>query len=237
MTSPFRLEAQSIDVQRGKGAKIISNNSDFSIQANTLYHLTGTSGSGKSTLLWTLARLYPLSSGVLKLNGRPHTQINTGVWRAEVGLLPQRPVIFSGGIQDNLLYPLKAFRLQRERLARRGDAWPTAQQLQSFLEKIGMENIPLDYSAASLSGGQQSRLALVRLLLTKPQVILADEPLAGLDENAVRRVLDCLCDFSRQGGAVIVTSHSYAEKIQGIPITLEGNASPPANECSTDWLV
>lgn len=106
------LSGTSLNIQRGQGAKQIlkgNNQCCLHIQAHHLYHLTGPSGSGKSTILWTLARLYPLTSGHLYFKGQAASQIHIAHWRAEVALLPQAAVLFNGSIQENLLYPLMHF--------------------------------------------------------------------------------------------------------------------------------
>ncbi len=206
------LTAKSLKIQRGDGKNtklILNGNSDcsFTIEAGKLYHLVGASGVGKSTLLWTLARLHPLLNGALQFNGVKHTQIVVAQWRAEIALLPQKPIITTGTVLDNLLYPFHSFKIQQER----HKSLPTTQDLLKELQLVGLHDIALERDAASLSGGQQARLALVRLLLTKPQIILADEPTAGVDNTAADLVFERMLQFCETGGAIIFTSHGHGE--------------------------
>ncbi len=211
--------AESLKIQRGEGAKLILNGSaNFTIESGHFCYLAGASGAGKSTLLWTLARLHPLVAGTLRLNGKLHTNISVARWRAEIALLPQKPVIMQGSVADNLLYPLRTFRIQKER----HKSLPVAEELQKELNALGLNDIPLEREAGSLSGGQQARLALIRLLLTKPQVILADEPTAGLDDGATDLVFNRLHRFCEEGGAIVFTSHVHGKRVSGTQIVLDG---------------
>jgi putative ABC transport system ATP-binding protein len=201
------LIGESLKIQRGN--KLILKEGTLNLESGTFYYLAGASGAGKSTLLWTLARLHPLEAGELRLNGQRHNDIAITRWRAEIALLPQKPVIISGTVADNLLYPLQTFRTQKERLHERHESLPNAEALQQALESVGLHEIPLEREAASLSGGQQARLALIRLLLTKPQLMLADEPTAGVDAAAVELIFNCLARFCELGGTVLFTSHNH----------------------------
>ncbi|MDM8557947.1 ATP-binding cassette domain-containing protein [Candidatus Parabeggiatoa sp. HSG14] len=221
------LTAKSLKIQRGKSknAKHILNGSSdcsFTIKSSHFYYLAGTSGVGKSTLLWTLARMHPLIAGTLKFLDTYHTEITVARWRTEIALLPQKPVITQGTVADNLLYPLHTYHIQKKRLNERHESLPNTENLQKELEVVGLQDISLEREAVSLSGGQQARLALIRLLLTKPKLILADEPMAGVDGAGAKLVFNRLHQFCEEGGAVILTSHVYGERINSTRIMLNG---------------
>ncbi len=201
------LSANSITIQRGK--HVILKNANFALESGKIYHLLGASGSGKSTLLWTLARLHPLVAGSLRFKKQLETEISITRWRAEIALLPQKPVLLisSGTVEENLLYPLQNFQIQKQRLKEREELLPTVEKLETLLDSVGLAEIPRQ--ASSLSGGQEARLALIRVLLTKPAIILADEPTAGLDKAAAALVFKCLQQFCEQGGTVIFSSHTH----------------------------
>jgi putative ABC transport system ATP-binding protein len=225
------LTAESLKIQRGKGqdAKLILNGNakqcTFSIETGQLYYLAGPSGAGKSTLLSALARLHPLAGGILRFHNIRHTKIAVDRWRTEIALLPQSPVIISGTVANNLLYPLHTFRRQKERLNEQHESLPDNKALQKELDSVGLEHIPLEREAISLSGGQIARLALIRVLLTKPKLILADEPIAGVDKVAAELVFNRLYHFCEQGGAVILTSHAYSDRIGSAQIVLDGKGT------------
>ncbi|MDM8567892.1 ATP-binding cassette domain-containing protein [Candidatus Halobeggiatoa sp. HSG11] len=136
------LTVSSLRIQQGKGknTKIILNgnpNCTFTIEAGKLYYLAGVSGVGKSTLLWTLARLHPLTTGTLHFEGKTYTEIKIDYWRAEIALLPQKPVILDRTVADNLLYPFHTFNIQKERLCKRGKLPPSFDELQQELNSVG----------------------------------------------------------------------------------------------------
>lgn len=217
--------AESLKIQRGAGknTKLILNgnsNCRFIIKSGTLNHLIGNSGVGKSTLLWALARLHPLLGGVMQLNEIKHSQIAVTQWRAAIALLPQKAVIMSGTVLDNLLYPFHTFRIQQEYLHKRHESLPTTQDLYQELQLLGLHDIALERDAVSLSGGQQSRLALLRLLLTKPQIILADEPTAGVDEVAADLIFERMLQFCETGRAIIFTNHRHSEHVNSSRIII-----------------
>ncbi len=223
------IVAKSIKIQRGKGenTKLILNGSPrctFTIASGQFTYLAGPSGVGKSTLLWTLARLHPLISGTLKFNGHSYTTLSVAHWRTEIALLSQKPIMIPGSVADNLLYPFHHFHIQKKRLHERHESLPKVEQLQQELHNIGLHDISLEREAISLSGGQQARLALIRLLLTQPKLILADEPTAGVDKAAAELVFNRLQQFCEQGGGVLLTSHVYGESVNGAKIVLKGNA-------------
>jgi len=210
--SEAALSATQLHLQRGQKtqAQVIlcgDEQCNIHLPAGKLCHLTGKSGSGKSTLLLALARLYPLGAGNLRWHGRPHSSVSVATWRCEVGLLPQTPVMLAGTVAENLRYPVQLTH-QQQRLSARNIITDDA-ALSTLLDKLDLD-IPLNRAATELSGGQQARLALARLLLTEPDVILADEPLAGLDAHSATQVMQCLRAFCRTGGAVLMTAHTHA---------------------------
>ncbi|MCK5661855.1 MAG: ATP-binding cassette domain-containing protein [Thiotrichaceae bacterium] len=219
------LIAQSLKIQRGES--IILNRCSFSLKEGSFTYLAGASGVGKSTLLWTLARMYPLIAGELWFQGKSQNEIMVNRWRTNIALLPQSPIILPGTVADNLLYPLQTFRIQKERY----EFLPKTEKLHKELDTVGLGDIPLEREAASLSGGQQSRIALIRLILTQPKIILADEPTTGVDQATSKLVLNRLHRFCEEGGAVLITSHVHAELMQCTHIILNGNAGLSIKTC------
>ena len=145
-------------------------------------HLTlleGPSGSGKSTLLRQVAGLAAAPDAERSLCGQEYATRDLPVWRSVVTLLAQGAPVLPGTVEENLGFPFQ-LRHSGERFFDEGQARDT-------LDAVGLDAIALDREASSLSGGERHRLCLVRGLLWDPQVLLADEPLAGLDEDAAVR--------------------------------------------------
>lgn len=165
-----------------------------------LIDVVGPSGSGKSTLLRALARLLPQMGGELSLQGRDAKQFTPQQWRGQVALLPQKPAIVPGSVRANLLLPWSL-------KTRSHDKPPTDDALVSALADVALAEIDLDRDSARLSVGQQARVALLRVLLTKPAVLLLDEPDAALDEECAAAVRHELTLFTAAGGAVVRVRH------------------------------
>ena len=144
--------------------------------------LFGPSGAGKTTLLETIAGLVQPSSGLIELAGRTLTRtmaprVAVPPWQRQVGLLRQDPGLFPHlSVRDNLAY------------ARATD--PRGAELAGLADALAIGDL-LDAMPARLSGGQQHRTALGRLLLAHCGVLLLDEPYSGLD-SALRRSLTAL---------------------------------------------
>jgi ABC-type sugar transport system ATPase subunit len=148
--------------------------------------LFGPSGAGKTTVLEAVAGLVGLRRGVVELGGRVLTAAGTGAgagqvavppWRRRVGLLRQDPGLFPHlSVRANLTYAKSAA--------------PDAAELAAIAGQLGIEEL-LPAMPARLSGGQQHRVALGRLLLARCDALLLDEPFASLDA-ALRRTLTAL---------------------------------------------
>jgi putative ABC transport system ATP-binding protein len=196
------LKVKNVTLQRGEGqdSKTILTTGSFELQRGELTHLKGDSGVGKSSLLSALARLIPIQAGDLYLYNQSAQQIAPTQWRQAVAFLPQKPIMFAGTIEENLLYPLQYIKVQQKPL-------PTHEQLHEQLNLLGLNNINLQQLAHTLSGGQQARLALARLLITQPQIILADEPMANVDADTAEMIYKRLQQFCAEDGVVLITRH------------------------------
>ena len=166
--------------------------------------ITGPSGSGKTTLLRALARLLPQVTGSLALNSVPAEKIAPSAWRASVALLPQKPAIYAGTVAANLRLPwtLKV---------RHGAHAPADAVLRAALDGVALTDVDLQRDAARLSVGQQARIALLRVLLTGPQVLLLDEPDAALDDASSDAVGVLLREFAQAGGAIARVRHHVSD--------------------------
>ncbi|WP_238923602.1 thiol reductant ABC exporter subunit CydD [Achromobacter ruhlandii] len=163
--------------------------------------LMGPSGIGKSTLIEALARLRP-SQGDIRLDGVPLAQWDEAALRARVALIGQKPQLLAGSIADNIRLgrPDASDDAVRE-AARRAYVLEFAQNLPQGLDT------PLGSRGHGLSGGQAQRVALARLFLRDPGLILLDEPTAHLDEATQARVLDEILAFA-DGRTLLLATHS-----------------------------
>ncbi|MGE5390212.1 MAG: ATP-binding cassette domain-containing protein [Deltaproteobacteria bacterium] len=173
--------------------------------------LKGPSGVGKSTLLKTLARLVQPQGGHVYLQGRDWMSFSSSEWRRLVHYVPQKPAVFGGSLEDNLQIPFGLRALQGKAGFDRSRA----------LTLLGKTDIPanlLAQSAATLSGGEAARMALVRAMLIDPQILLLDEPTAYLDGENRNRAMQLISDWvnADDNRGVVMVSHND-EDLESLP--------------------
>ncbi|MNQ68178.1 Heterocyst differentiation ATP-binding protein HepA [compost metagenome] len=165
--------------------------------------LMGPSGIGKTTLIEAMARLRP-ADGDIRIDGVPLAEWSEPALRQRVALIGQRPQLLAGSIADNIrLGRPDASDEQVQDAARRACVLEFSALLPQGLDT------PLGSRGHGLSGGQAQRVALARLFLRDPGLILLDEPTAHLDEATQARVLDAILEFS-QGRSLLLATHAPA---------------------------
>lgn len=195
---------------------------DLSVEQGEMIALIGPSGSGKSTLMrhisgLTLADKRSDSSikvlgNIIQQKGKLDSNIRTS--RAQIGNVFQQ---FNLVNRLSVLTNVMIGGLSRIPTYRSLLGWFTAEEKQmalEALERVGLKNVALQ-RASELSGGQQQRVAIARALMQKAKVILADEPIASLDPESSRIVMQLLKDINEKDGiTVVVTLHQvdYAQK-------------------------
>lgn len=166
----------------------------FTARAGELTLVIGPSGSGKSTLARLLNRLDDRDGGEIRLDGDSIDALDPLLLRRQIGLLGQKPVLFTGSVADNLRLPAK---LQRRPL-------PDSAALQALLQLCQLDPALLDRDGASLSIGQQQRVCLARALASDPQVLVLDEPTSALDRPTSDRLGDTLRRIARDKQLIVV---------------------------------
>lgn len=197
------------------GSKQVLFNMGLSVKAGEMVALIGASGSGKSTLLRHLAGLSCAdrhNPGAIYMLGQPmqsNGKLNTNVrrLRANVGYIFQQfNLVGRLSVLNNVLMGHLG-RMPRWRGCLGMFSAEEKQRAMAALERVGMA----DYAhqrASTLSGGQQQRVAIARALSQQADVILADEPIASLDPESARKVMDILADINQKDGkTVVVTLH------------------------------
>lgn len=165
--------------------------------------LMGPSGIGKSTLIEAIARLRP-GKGDIRIDGLPLADWDEAALRGRVALIGQTPQLLAGTIADNIRLGCPgASDIDVQEAARRACVLEFAAVLPQGLDT------PLGSRGQGLSGGQAQRVALARLFLRDPGLILLDEPTAHLDEATQARLLDEILTFS-VGRTLLLATHSAA---------------------------
>jgi phosphonate transport system ATP-binding protein len=182
------------------------NDISFQIQGGEFVALLGLNGAGKSTLLRTCLGLLPLHQGAVKIQGQLLTPGSGDRLRRQVNLIPQ-----GGGLVGQLSALDNVLCGQLGSLS----SWQTLWGFPSGDRQRGMELLAqlgladqAQQRTQSLSGGQRQRVAIARALMQPGQILLADEPTAGLDVIASEQVMQILASLQRQRGmTVIVVVH------------------------------
>ena len=158
--------------------------------------IAGPSGAGKSTLLRLLNRLDEPRSGWIEFEGRDLTEWDPVELRRRVGMVFQRPALFPGTVRDNLVVALPDL---------------TDERACHVLDHVGLDRALLDRDADRLSGGEAQRMSIARALLTRPSVLLLDEPTAALDTGARHTIEDLGREIADGGVPMVWITHDTAQ--------------------------
>jgi molybdate transport system ATP-binding protein len=181
----------------------------FDLPPRATAALLGPNGAGKSTLVDALAGLVPLTSGEVALAGRvlerPASGVRLPPQARGLGVMFQGYWLFEHmSARDNVAYGLRARGVARARARAEAQAW---------LERLGVGELG-DARPAALSGGQAQRVALARATITRPALLLLDEPLAALDVAARAQARAWLRGFLAEAGAIaLIVTHDTADAV------------------------
>jgi putative ABC transport system ATP-binding protein len=197
----------------GRGAFALSVES-FALPARERVLLIGPSGSGKSTFLSLMCGILAPQSGRIEILGCELTGLGAAArdaFRAEhFGIIFQMfNLLPYGSVIDNVLLPLSFAPGRRRRATAKASAPEEAERL---LARLGLDGSRLrGQSAASLSVGQQQRVAAARALIGAPEIVVADEPTSALDRDRQDAFLDLLfAETAAAGAALIMVSHDQS---------------------------
>lgn len=165
--------------------------------------ITGPSGRGKSTLLYLLGLMLAPASGSVYVDGAD-TSILTDADKARL-----RATAFGFVFQDSALDQTRTVldNVTEVALYRGENRARLREQATGLLARFGVD-VPADRKPSQVSGGQAQRIALCRALLTKPQILLADEPTGNLDPVSAEVVTGALRDAADNGATVVIVTHS-----------------------------
>jgi lipoprotein-releasing system ATP-binding protein len=214
----LQVDRVSKEYPTPRGALKIVSDISLSLSRGDAVSVMGPSGSGKSTLLYIMGALEPPSSGSVTLDGQNPYQLKEKELAAfrnkEVGfvfqdhcLLPQCSVL------ENVLTPTLIS-------AAPENGNDINERARTLLAQVGLGD-RLDHRPAKLSGGEKQRVALARALITRPQLLLCDEPTGNLDHKAADVVASLLLELHQQQKTILVVVTHNAELAERFPTRYE----------------
>lgn len=183
------------NITKSFGNKILFKDFNFHIEGGEFVCFSGESGAGKTTLLNIIGLLEPIDSGKLSINGREYktNKDKRKFYAEEVGFLFQNFALLENKTVEQNLKIVKA----------KGDL---SYRIDESLKIVGLTD-KMNNKVYTLSGGEQQRIALARLILKPCNIILADEPTGSLDKRNAELVIGLLKKINSMGKTVIIVSH------------------------------
>jgi ABC-type multidrug transport system, ATPase and permease components len=184
-------------------AKVLSD-VDLTIQAGETVAFVGPSGAGKTTLCSLLPRFYEAEEGMISIDGIDIKQMKLAALRGQIGIVQQDVFLFSGTIRENIAYgDLRADEREIWEAARRA-------KLDDFIrsQPDGLDTI-VGERGVKLSGGQKQRLAIARIFLKNPPILILDEATSALDTETEKAIQQSLVELSK-GRTTLVIAHRLA---------------------------
>jgi len=207
-----QIEFENVSFRYQPDLPFVVKNFNLGMPSGSTVGFVGRSGSGKTTVTKLLQSLYPVTQGLIKIDGIDIRELDKAHLRRNIGVVLQENYFFSGSVRDNISLPKQSATLEEIIYASK------LAGADEFVQKLprGYDTM-LEENASNLSGGQKQRLAIARALLTNPPILIFDEATSALDpesEEVIRRNLKNIA----RGRTVLIVSHrlsivSHADKI------------------------
>jgi len=192
------VEFDQVDFAYQEERQILQNLS-FKVQPGHKVAIVGPSGSGKSTIGRLLFRFYDLQSGCIRIDGQPIDQVQQLSLRQHIGVVPQDTVLFNDSIWNNVAYGRPE--------ANDEEIWRAIEMasLRAFVGSLpdGVET-QVGERGLKVSGGEKQRIAIARVLLKNPPILLFDEATSALDSEAERSILAALSEIAKDKTTIVI---------------------------------
>ena len=184
------------------GSRIIFSDLNLNFQSGMVYALIGDSGCGKTTLLNMLAKLETFDKGEIVYKEKSLTSLkNEEFYRNELGYLFQNfGLLESQTIRENLELGLLGKKQNKKQEKER--------LLLQALQAVRLDYLSLNQKIYELSGGEAQRVALAKIILKNPPLILADEPTASLDPKNSKEIMEILLELRNANRTIIIATHN-----------------------------
>lgn len=175
------------------------NNITFTTKPGETTAIIGGTGSGKSTILNLLARFYDVTEGEILVDGINIKDMKQETLRSKIGFVPQKAVLFSGDIEENIKYGKEDATLEEVTHASK-----IAQAYDFIKEKENGFNSVVEQGGKNFSGGQKQRISIARALVRKPEIYLFDDSFSALDFKTDAKLRAALKDETKNSAVIIV---------------------------------
>ncbi|WP_069987499.1 ABC transporter ATP-binding protein [Massilioclostridium coli] len=196
-TAPF---VEFDHVSFGYNQKEVLEDISFTLPVGNILGVVGTTGSGKSTLINLIPRFYDVNQGEVRFGGKPVKQLAQDYLRSKITIVPQKTVLFSGSIADNIRWG-KEDATEQEII----EALKAAQAY-DFVKTLNKGiHSQIHEGGKNFSGGQQQRLSIARALVRKPDLLILDDSLSALDYQTDLKLRRSLKEYLKNGTIIIVS--------------------------------
>ncbi|HMS89329.1 MAG TPA: ABC transporter ATP-binding protein [Acidimicrobiales bacterium] len=199
LSGPASLELRNVEFRYPGADFPVLCDISFTARAGQTTAIIGSTGSGKSTLVNLVPRLFDVTGGSVLVNGVDVRELDPQLLWSRIGLVPQKPYLFSGTVAHNLR--------QADPDATDDDLWAAlrvAQAADFVAEMPSGLDAPISQGGSNVSGGQRQRLAIARALVRKPDIFLFDDSFSALDLATDARLRAALAPVVAQAVTVIV---------------------------------
>ncbi len=182
-----------------EGHKNVLQNINLSVEEGETVAFVGPSGAGKTTICSLIPRFYDVNEGEITIDGTDIRDMTKQSLRSQIGIVQQDVFLFTGTLRENIAYgDLSASDVEIEEAARRA-------HLEEFVSKLpeGYET-QIGERGLKLSGGQKQRLAIARMFLKNPPILILDEATSALDTHTERIIQDALNDLAKDRTTLII---------------------------------
>ena len=198
------IKFKNINFKYPESKKNVLNNINLHIKPNESVAFVGRSGVGKTTLIKLLLRFYDADKGAVLIDGIDIKNFTKSQLRSFIGIVPQEPILFNNTIEFNIGYGNeKAKRKDIVRVSKMANLHDFIESLpKKYKTQVGERGI-------KLSGGQKQRLAIARMILSNPEIIIFDEATSQLDSNSEKLIQNSLWKISKNKTLLII-AHRFS---------------------------
>ena len=194
------ISFQNVSFSYGNNGEYAVSDLNFTVKKGESLGLIGGTGSGKTTLISLLSGFYPCYSGKIRLFGKNQRDYEKEELYRSIALVPQKAVLFSGTVRDNLLW--------RKKNARDEELWEALDMAcaKEFIEEKGEGlKLPVSQEGKNFSGGQRQRLCIARALVGEAQFLILDDSSSALDFATEKKLRQALSTFKRVENKIVIS--------------------------------